>query len=186
MRRALWLVVACASGRTPETTCASPEEYFGWSRDALTLGAVRRNISSGAVAIVRDALPRATALALSAALLRDGSAWREVSKSDGAVSFRFARRALDDDDGALARAMDAARCATSTTTRERCATTRDAAGAARRTCARERIVERKCPGRCATRDDATSARSTTSNEECDDIERASDRDARDARRRTRD
>ena len=95
----VWVVLAFASAQTSEMTCASPEEYFAWSRDAHTLSAVRHNISSGAVAIVRDALPRETALQLSASLLRDHSEWREVKKNDGAVSFRFARRALDDNSG---------------------------------------------------------------------------------------
>ena len=49
----VWVVLAFASAQTSEMTCASPEEYFAWSRDAHTLSAVRHNISSGAVAIVR-------------------------------------------------------------------------------------------------------------------------------------
>lgn len=49
----------------------------------------------------------------------------------------------------LAEDLDASRCAFSTTTRTKCETTRDAeTGEPRRTCVREFIKTRTCPGRC--------------------------------------
>jgi len=45
--------------------------------------------------------------------------------------------------------LDASRCALSTTTRTKCETTRDAeTGEPRRTCVREFVKTRTCPGRC--------------------------------------
>ena len=56
-----------------------------------------------------------------------------------------------DENSTFAENLDASRCAFSTTTRTKCETTRDAeTGEPRRTCVREFIKTRTCPGRCAS------------------------------------